>query len=64
MTKRLEFDEVFRVDGYGLLVAFNDGTHAKYTVEELANMRPNRELIEKVKDVSDAKPKESASMTP
>ncbi len=47
-TERLEFDEVFKVDGYGLIVHFSDGTVARYTVDELANMRPSRALAETV----------------
>ena len=52
MAERLEFDEVFKVDGYGLIVHFSDGTIARYTVDELANMRPSRALAEKVAEQS------------
>ena len=48
MAERLEFDKVFKVDGYGLIVHFSDGTVAPYTVDELANMRPSRAMAEKV----------------
>ena len=48
MYERLEFKEVFKVDGYGLIIHFNDNTHARYTVEELANIRPSRERSEKL----------------
>ena len=51
MAERLEFVEIFRVDGYGLMITFNDGTSARYTVDELANMRPVREHTEKVKEI-------------
>ena len=56
MMQRLEFAEVFKVDGYGLIVNFNDGTYAEYTVDELSNMRPVREHIEKVKEIGSLKP--------
>ena len=42
MGSRLEMTEIERIDGFGLIVSFSDGTFAKYTVEQLANMIPNR----------------------
>ena len=48
MEKRLAFEEVLEVDGYGLVIHFSDGTQARYTVDELANLRPKRELSVKL----------------
>lgn len=48
MHKRVTFEEITRIDGYGLLIYFSDNTHARYTVEELANLRPQREPSEKI----------------
>ena len=43
MAERIKIVEVDRVDGYGVIVDFSDSTTARYTVEELINMRPLRE---------------------
>ena len=45
MDDRLQIEEVVRVDGYGLVVYFSDKTFASYTVEELASLRPVREIV-------------------
>ena len=47
MDKRLEILEVEKIDGFGMLVSFSDGTFANYTVEQLANMIPKRSKIQK-----------------
>ncbi len=52
MAEPLKMEAVFKVDGYGLIIHFNDGTEARYTVNELANMRPNRLPVEKVPEVA------------
>ena len=44
--KPIEMKTVLPVAGYGLVVRFSDGTLAKYTVEELLELRPYREDIE------------------
>ena len=49
---RLEMQEIYKVDGYGLIVHFNDGTAARFTVDELSNMRPIREPAKKVPEVT------------
>ena len=53
MLQRLSMDEVYRIDGYGLVITFSDGTYARYTVEEMSRMRPGREKLEKVKTKQD-----------
>ncbi len=50
MAERLEMTEVFKVDGYGLIVYFNDGSEARFTVDELAHLRPAREPVTKVEE--------------
>ena len=46
MEKRLEMVEVERIDGFGLVVSFSDGTFSNYTVEQLANMHPHRSTFQ------------------
>jgi hypothetical protein len=43
--------QILRVeqDGDGLIVTFSDGTTAGYVVEELLELRPHREPVEKAK---------------
>ena len=52
MDIRLRITEVFQVDGYGLILYFSDKTSAKYTVDELAKLRPSREPAERVVEKS------------
>ncbi len=52
MAERIEFKELYKVDGYGLIVLFSDGTEARFTADELSNMRPKREPLEKVPEVA------------
>jgi hypothetical protein len=42
--KPLAIEMVHCVENYGILVFFNDGTTASYTPEELAQLRPYREV--------------------
>ena len=51
MEERLRFEEIYKVDGYGLIVKYSDGTYAKYTVDEMARMRPKRETIVEVEEL-------------
>ena len=48
MERRLEIVTVEPIDGFGIIVAFSDGTSSNYTVEQLANMHPNRSTSPKL----------------
>ena len=43
VTEALDILEIHQEEGYGLIVTFSDGTYAKYTIEELLELRPYRE---------------------
>jgi hypothetical protein len=46
MANRILIVGVDRDDGEGLLVSFSDGTHTRYSVDELLELRPVRESDE------------------
>jgi len=39
----IEIVQVERVEGYGLIVYYSDGTNGRYTVDELLELRPYRD---------------------
>ena len=44
----LSVERVKKLEGYGIVVVFSDGTRAYYPPEELAALRPHREESDKV----------------
>lgn len=50
VSNTIEIEEVEQVAGYGLVVSFTDGTLARYTIEELIELRPYREQLNGTSD--------------
>jgi hypothetical protein len=55
MTQEILILSVEREAGYGLMLTFSDGTRSTYVVEELLELRPYREQVNKAAKTKEQK---------